>query len=57
LELSKYGSGGQQSFAILPEEREGSGWANCLSQMRRLEKYYEKKDAGGNKNGEKQGVL
>jgi hypothetical protein len=25
--------------------------------MRRLEKYYEKKDAGGNKNGEKQGVL
>lgn len=25
--------------------------------MSRLEKYYEKKDAEGNKNGEKQGVL
>jgi hypothetical protein len=42
LELLEYGGGGQHSFVIVPEGREGSGWANCLSQMRRLEKYFEK---------------
>lgn len=42
LELLEYGGGGQHSFVIVPEGREGSGWANCLSQMRRLKKYFEK---------------
>jgi len=42
LELSKYGDGRWRSFMIIQEKREGSGWANCLAQLRRLEKYYEK---------------
>jgi hypothetical protein len=47
LELSECGGGGRCSFVIVLEGREGRGWANCLSQLRRLEKYYEKKDVGG----------
>jgi hypothetical protein len=31
------------AFVILPEGREGSGWANCLAQLRKLEKFF----AGG----------
>jgi hypothetical protein len=31
--------------------REGSGWANCLAQLRKLEKFFEKTDVGGNKCG------
>jgi hypothetical protein len=47
LELSDYGNGGQRTFVILSEGREGSGWANCLVQLRQLEKYFEKKAIGG----------
>jgi hypothetical protein len=45
LELSEYGDGGRRSFVILPEGRKGSGWAKCLSQLRRVEKSYEKEQA------------
>jgi hypothetical protein len=57
LELSKYGGGGWHSFAIVPEGRDGSGWGNCLSQMSCLEKYYEKRGAGGNRIEEKSGEV
>jgi hypothetical protein len=36
---------------IIPEGREGSGWANCLAQLRKLEKFYAKIDYWGNKGG------
>ncbi|GLT60936.1 hypothetical protein SLA2020_336750, partial [Shorea laevis] len=42
LELSEYGDGGRRSFVILPEGRKGSGWAKCLSQLRRVAKSFEK---------------
>jgi hypothetical protein len=51
LELSEYGYGGRRTCVILPEGREGSGWANCLAQLRRLEKFFEKKAAGGKIGG------
>jgi hypothetical protein len=37
LELSEYGNGGRRTFVILPEGRDGCGWANCLAQLRKLE--------------------
>jgi hypothetical protein len=51
LELSEYGYGGRRTCVILPEGREGSSWANCLAQLRKLEKYFEKKAAGGKIGG------
>jgi len=47
LELSEYVYGGRRTCVILPEGREGSGRANCLAQLRKLEKYFEKKADGG----------
>jgi hypothetical protein len=51
LKLSEYGYGGQRTCVILPEGREGSNWANCLAQLRKLEKYFEKKAAWGKIGG------
>jgi len=51
LELSEYGYGGRRTSVILPKGREGSGWANCLAQLRRLEKSFEKKATGGKIGG------
>ncbi|GLT69619.1 hypothetical protein SLA2020_417560 [Shorea laevis] len=55
LELSEYRDGGRCSFVILPEGRKGSGWAKCLSQLRRVEKSYEKEQAERTKLVEKTG--
>jgi hypothetical protein len=51
LEFSEYGNGGRRAFVIILVGREGSGWANCLAQLRKLEKFFEKTDVGGNKCG------
>lgn len=51
LELSEYGYGGRRTSVILPEGREGNGWANCLAQLRRLELSLEKKATGGKIGG------
>ncbi len=51
MELSEYGNGGCQTFELIPEGREGSGWANCLAQLRKLEKFFTKTDDGENKGG------
>jgi hypothetical protein len=50
LELYEYGNGGRRMFVILPEGRDGCGWANCLAQFRKLENY-EKKAVGGKRVG------
>lgn len=51
FELSKYGNGGRQTFVIISEGSEGSGWANCHAQLRRLKKFYVKTNDGGRKVG------
>jgi len=51
LELSEYGYGGRRTSVIIPEGREGCGWANCLAQLRRIEKSFEKKAIGGTMGG------
>lgn len=56
LDLSEYGDGGRRSFVIIPEGRKGSGWAKCLSQLRRVEKSYVKEQAERTKMVESSGV-
>jgi len=51
LELSEYAYGGRRTSVIIPEGRVGCGWANCLAQLRRLEKSFEKKATGGKIGG------
>lgn len=51
LELSEYAFGGRRSSVMIPEGRVGCGWANCLAQLRRLEKSLERKAAGGKTGG------
>jgi negative regulator of genetic competence, sporulation and motility len=51
LELLEYGNDGGRTFVILQEGREVSRWANCLAQLRKLEKFFEKKYAGGKQVG------
>jgi negative regulator of genetic competence, sporulation and motility len=51
LELLEYGNDGGRTFVILQEGREGIRWTNCLAQLRKLEKFFEKKDAGGKQVG------
>jgi hypothetical protein len=51
LELSEYALGGRRSSVMIPEGRVGCGWANCLAQLRRLEKSLERIAAGGKTGG------
>jgi hypothetical protein len=51
LELSEYAFGGRRSSVMIPEGRVGCGWANCLAQLRRLEKSLERKATGGKTGG------
>jgi len=39
---------------IIPKGRKGSGWDNCLMQLRKLEKFFAKTDDRGNKGGKTQ---
>jgi hypothetical protein len=54
LELSEYGNGDRWTFLILLKGREGIRWTNCLAQLRKLEKFFEKKDVGGKTGGKLQ---
>jgi hypothetical protein len=51
LVLLEFGNGGRRTFVIISKGREGSGWANCLAQLRKLEKFFTKTDDGENKGG------
>jgi hypothetical protein len=52
MELSEYSDGGQRSFNIISKSQEGSGWGNCVSQMRCVVMYFEQKGVVRSTNGE-----
>jgi hypothetical protein len=51
VELSNYGDGGHCTSVIIPEGRDGRGWASCLTQLSWLEAYVEKIEDGGRIDG------
>lgn len=53
LEISEYGARGRQSFPIILEDRERTGWVSCCIQMRKVANYLEKEDYAGSKYGKK----
>lgn len=52
MELSEYSDGGHRSFNIISKGQEGSGWGNCVSQMRWVVMYFEQKGVVRRMNGE-----
>lgn len=40
LELSEYGRGGRRSFIVFPEGNEGRGWAECATQLRKVQNFF-----------------
>lgn len=53
VELSNYRDNGHRTSAVIPEGRDGRGWASCLTQLSRLEAYFEKIEDGGRIDGKK----
>jgi hypothetical protein len=54
---SEYDSGGGHSFIIIVDGQEGSGWGQCISQLRRMVKHAKQISNVGAKNGSIQGQL